>query len=40
VDSDFSLPVPPRFVAFAWRYHPLPQFAPRVEAVPGAWTIY
>jgi hypothetical protein len=40
VDSDFSLPVPPRFVAFAWRYHPLLRFAPRGEATPGAWTTY
>ena len=39
VDSDFSLPVPPRFVAFAWRYHPMLRFAPRAGAAPRAWTI-
>ncbi len=30
--------IPPRFVAFAQRYLPLPLFAPRAGAAPEAWT--
>jgi len=40
VNSDFSPSIPPRFVAFACRYHPLPHFAPRAGAAPGAWTTF
>ena len=39
MNSDFSPSIPPRFVAFAWRYHPVLLFAPRAGAVPRAWTI-
>ncbi len=37
VDSDLSPSLPPRFVAFARRYHPMLRFAPRTGATPGAW---